>query len=239
MATNPNPLAIVNHWFENEFAQNCTYAWPYSLEAAEYILGHASSYDNFQKLINGWEILTLEDVNQNNSIYSSEIEDPSPGTPFLRDREDKKFILTENEEFFNDLKNSPALEWPYPKLVCSAIFFVFEMNLVRDGAINFNIWFTLFRSLVLLNSQIRAEVCALIERNGFFKLNPQLAIDGAKNYFAFQNRTLLFFNFVNDQNDQEEILVSIFKLLQINEKDSNLLLHETLSTQNFSKIIEF
>jgi hypothetical protein len=198
-----NPLAIVTGWFETEFAQNCKYAWTYQLAFAEYVFDHASSHDTFIDLIKLCEILTINDVNENDAGYSSENEES---------QEYKEALLTETEEFFNDLKKSAVLEWPYSKVVCSAIFFILDTNLQTEGTINSDLWFKLFSRLVTLNSEIRTQLCACIEKNGFFKLNPQLAIDGAKQYFAFQNRILYFFEFVNDQ---EEIVFSILKLLQL------------------------
>ena len=224
-----NPLAIVTGWFETEFAQNCKYAWPFTLELAEYVFDNASSHDTFIDLIKLCEIFTINDVNENDAGYSSENEEY---------QEYKEALLIETEEFFNDLKKSAVLEWPYSKVVCSAIFFILDTNLQTEGTINSDLWFKLVSRLVSLNSEIRTQLCACIEKNGFFKLNPQLAIDGAKQYFAFQNRILYFFELVND-NDQEEIVFSILKLLQLTEKDSKILVNESLTNKNFSKLIEF
>lgn len=75
----------------------------------------------------------------------------------------------------------------------------------------------------------------MIQKNGFFELNPANAIQGARGYF----NTAPFFDIDRQSRNIKESIASICTVLQVDETTSTLLINTCLQEKSFLKIEVF
>jgi hypothetical protein len=236
-----NTFSIISKLFDTDFQSGCDFEWPFSLAIAEYVFDHGCYCENLEQIIAMWEILARQDIDEQISwfIEGDPINDEE--TLFNRDTTFFEEEFENLQNVLNQIRQSKISTWPYGKILCSAISCVFHQKLYLTGKLDSNLWYQLIIILISVNSKIRDEIFNFIEKNGYFYLNPQLAIDGTVEYLSIYKGTTCFFDGedIKEKKEQKEKMICLLKLLQIKDSQAELLISNACKNRSFSPIIKF
>ena len=141
-------------------------------------------------------------------------------------------ILIFFENAINSLPKSTIFTWEYSYVICSAIFYIIEFSLKKKQEISFSTWKDIIRHVARLDSNNSKKLISVIQKNGFFELNPANAIQGARDYF----NTAPFFDLERQGRNIKESIANICTVLQVDETTNTFLINTCLQEKSFLKI---